>query len=237
MFKKPIYSNYNIFADIYNKHWGHFAEHSYPAYHKFVLQDAPPHSRILDLCCGTGHLTRKLLDHNFIVTGIDGSAKMIEHALHNAPDASFIVGDARFFKVDEPFHYVISAGDSLNHILTLDELKDTFHHVYLALYDGGTFAFDMNMEKGFLEKWIASFHISAEEYVCTIDSTYDNENKKAEMNFILFQHDIDNNWKRSDFTFEEACYSNEEIISLLKSVGFKNIQLYGTNRAFFICQK
>ncbi|SCL93018.1 Methyltransferase [Bacillus wiedmannii] len=95
----------------------------------------------------------------------------------------------------------------------------------------------MNMEKCFLENWIASFHISAEEYVCTIDSTYDKENKKAEMNFILFQHNIDNNWKRSDFSFEEACYSNEEIISSLESVGFKNIQLHGTNRTFFICQK
>ncbi|HDR7517989.1 class I SAM-dependent methyltransferase [Bacillus mobilis] len=237
MFKKPIYSNYDIFADIYNKHWGHFAEHSYPAYHKFILQDAAPKSRILDLCCGTGHLTKKLLDHNFIVTGIDGSAQMIEHALYNAPDASFIVDDARSFKVDEPFHYVISAGDSLNHILQLDELKDTFHHVYLALYDGGTFVFDMNMEKGFLENWVASFHISSEEYVCTIDSTYDNKNKKAVMNFILFKHDINNTWTRSDFSFEEACYSNEEIISSLESVGFNNIQIHGTNRAFFICQK
>lgn len=237
MFKKTIYSNYNIFADIYNKHWGHFAEHSYPAYHKFVLQDAPPHSRILDLCCGTGHLTKKLIDNTFLVTGIDGSAQMIEYARQNAPDATFIIDDARYFNINEQFHYVISTGDSLNHILKLDELKNVFHNVYSVLHSEGTFVFDMNMEKGFLENWIASFHISAEEYVCTIDSTYDNENKKAEMNFILFQHDIDNNWKRSDFTFEEACYSNEEIISLLKSVGFKNIQLHGTNRAFFICQK
>ena len=36
----------------------------------------------------------------------------------------------------------------------------------------------MNMEKGFLENWSASFHISETEYVCTIDSTYDNDNKK-----------------------------------------------------------
>ncbi|MEH7270100.1 class I SAM-dependent methyltransferase, partial [Bacillus toyonensis] len=54
---------------------------------------------------------------------------------------------------------------------------------------------------------------------------------------ILFHHDIDNNWTRSDFSFEEACYSNEEIISSLESVGFKNIQFHGTNRAFFTCQK
>ncbi len=57
------------------------------------------------------------------------------------------------------------------------------------------------------------------------------------MNFILFKHDIDDSWKRSDFSFEEACYSNEEIISSLESVGFKNIQLHGANRIFFICQK
>ncbi|MZF03066.1 class I SAM-dependent methyltransferase, partial [Bacillus anthracis] len=119
----------------------------------------------------------------------------------------------------------------------LDELKSVFRNVYSVLHSEGTFVFDMNTEKGFLENWTASFHISADEYVCTIDSTYDSENKKAEMNFILFQHDIDNNWTRSDFSFEEACYSNEEIISSLESVGFKDIQSHGTNRAFFICQK
>lgn len=80
MSKKLIYSDYDIFASIYNKHWGHFAEHSYLAFEKLVLQYAQPHSHILDLCCGTGHLTRKLLDNNFVVTGIDGSTQMIEYA-------------------------------------------------------------------------------------------------------------------------------------------------------------
>ncbi|AKR09131.1 MULTISPECIES: class I SAM-dependent methyltransferase [Bacillus cereus group] len=237
MSKKLIYSDYDIFASIYNKHWGHFAEHSYLAFEKLVLQYAQPRSHILDLCCGTGHLTRKLLDNNFVVTGIDGSTQMIEYARKNAPDATFIVDDARYFNINEQFHYVISASDSLNHIMNLDELKSVFHNVYSVLHNEGIFAFDMNMEKGFLENWSASFHISEKEYVCTIDSTYNNENKKAEMNFILFQHDIDNNWTRSDFSFEEACYSNEEIISSLESIGFKNIQFHGTNRAFFTCQK
>ncbi|NWK70141.1 class I SAM-dependent methyltransferase [Bacillus paramycoides] len=237
MSNKIIYSDYDIFASIYNKHWGHFAEHSYPAYHKFILQYASSDSHILDLCCGTGHLTKILIDNNFIVTGIDGSAQMIAHARKNAPDATFIVDDARYFKVDEQFHYVVSAGDSLNHIMKLDELKNTFHKVYAALYDGGSFAFDMNMDKGFLENWSASFHISEREYVCTIDSTYDSENKRADMNFILFKRDTNNIWKRSDFSFKEACYSKDEIINSLKSVGFNNIQLHGTNRTFFICQK
>lgn len=162
---------------------------------------------------------------------------MIEYAHQNTPDAIFIVDDARYFNVNEQFHYVISAGDSLNHILKLDELKNTFQNVYSVLHNRGTFAFDMNMEKGFLENWSTSFHISEKEYVCTIDSTYDNENKKAEMNFLLFTHDTNDIWKRGDFSFKEACYSKDEIINSLKSVVFNNIQLHGTNRVFFTCQK
>ena len=93
---------------------------------KLVLQYAPPHSHILDLCCGTGHLTKKLIDNHFVVTGIDGSAQMIEYARQNAPNAAFIVDDARYFNINEQFQYVISTGDSLNHILKLDELKVFF---------------------------------------------------------------------------------------------------------------
>lgn len=162
---------------------------------------------------------------------------MIEYAHQNAPDATFIVDDARYFNVNEQFHYVISTGDSLNHILKLDELKNTFHNVYSVLHNRGTFAFDMNMEKGFLENWSASFHISEKKYVCTIDSTYDNENKKAEMNFLLFTHDTNDIWKRCDFSFKEACYSKDEIVNALKSLGFNNIQLHGTNKVFFTYQK
>lgn len=51
---------------------------------------------------------------------------MIEYARKNAPDATFIVDDARYFNINEQFHYVISAGDSLNHIMNLDELKVCF---------------------------------------------------------------------------------------------------------------
>lgn len=105
----------------------------------------------------TGHLTKKLIENHFVVTGIDGSAQMIEYARQNAPDAAFIVDDARYFNINEQFEYVISTGDSLNHILKLDELKSVFRNVYSILHSEGTFVFDMNMEKGFLENWALPF--------------------------------------------------------------------------------
>ena len=46
---KTIYFNYDILADIYNKHWGHFVEYSYQprftrcssllSYIRFLLRD------------------------------------------------------------------------------------------------------------------------------------------------------------------------------------------------------
>lgn len=234
---KVIYSDYDIFASIYNKHWGHFAEQAYPAYEKLFLHNAPQNAHVLDLCCGTGHLTRKLVDKGFTVTGIDGSSKMIQHARENVPEASFIVDDARFFSTEEKFNYVLSVGDSLNHIMNLEELTNVFYNVYSILENNGIFAFDVNMENAFIDGWKNPFHIAEPNYICTVNPSYDHIQKIGRMDFILFKYDREDIWRRSDFSFTEACYPKEDIISSLQSAGFKNIQSHGVNRMIFICHK
>jgi cyclopropane fatty-acyl-phospholipid synthase-like methyltransferase len=51
-------------------------------------------ARVLDLGCGAGvPVARDLTAHRFEVTGVDGSARQIEHARRNVPDARFIHAD------------------------------------------------------------------------------------------------------------------------------------------------
>lgn len=64
--------------------------------------------RILDLGCGTGHLANTIATQGAQVTGIDGSASMIERARANYPQLSFQVADARNFSFSEPFDAVFS---------------------------------------------------------------------------------------------------------------------------------
>ena len=74
---------------------------------------------------------------------------MIEIARKNAPDVEFVVQDARNIALPGRFSAVFSTFDSLNHVMSLDELEQVFRGVFAVLASGGYFVFDLNMEEGF----------------------------------------------------------------------------------------
>ncbi|MDQ3775227.1 MAG: methyltransferase domain-containing protein [Pseudomonadota bacterium] len=64
--------------------------------------------RILDVGCGTGHLTKLIAEAGAKVVGIDNSPEMIEAARAASPDIDFVVADAADFSFTEPFDAVFS---------------------------------------------------------------------------------------------------------------------------------
>src|SRR5438270_12987517 len=64
--------------------------------------------RILDLGCGTGHLTHVIAASGAEVTGIDSSPEMIARAKNAFPDVHFEVRNAVDFMFDEPFDAIFS---------------------------------------------------------------------------------------------------------------------------------
>lgn len=71
---------------------------------------------------------------------------MLHYAWFNAPEATFVLDDARSLYLPHAIQGVISTSDSLNHILQLDELSQVFRNVYAALSPQGYFLFDFNVE-------------------------------------------------------------------------------------------
>jgi SAM-dependent methyltransferase len=114
---------YDGFGWFYDRFWG-------GAYHDAVLDlmrkvlfpALPPAAGILDLCCGTGHLTRLLAGYGYRLTGIDNSRDMLDYARHNVPEANFLLADARSFQFAPRFHAAVSTFDSLNHLLAPEDL-------------------------------------------------------------------------------------------------------------------
>jgi trans-aconitate methyltransferase len=85
--------------------------------HSFVWRQAAslvellapmPGERILDLGCGTGHLTAELVRRGATVIGIDHSLDMVAQARANYPSLTFQQADARDFAFDAPFDAVFS---------------------------------------------------------------------------------------------------------------------------------
>jgi SAM-dependent methyltransferase len=72
------------------------------------LLEPKPGERILDLGCGTGHLTAKIAEAGACVVGVDRSPEMIGQAREKYPALRFEVMDARQLSFDEAFDAVFS---------------------------------------------------------------------------------------------------------------------------------
>src|SRR5690348_1844747 len=91
--------------------------------------------RIVDLGCGTGHLTAKIAERGAMVIGIDASAEMVRQARENYPALDFRIGDARTFSLALPVDGIFSNA-------TLHWVRDAAAaagRIALALRPGGRF--------------------------------------------------------------------------------------------------
>ncbi len=227
--KSKSFNDYDDFAWTYHRHWGEISLEWLPIYEHLLLRRLPSGGRLLDLCCGTGQLTRRLSAQGFQVTGLEGSDKMLRFARRNAPQTSFTHQDARNFKLPARFHGILSAFDSLNHIMTLTELVSTFRCAFDALLKGGLFMFDLNTEEGYLHQWCGNTDIVEDDHACVMRSDYESEHKFAWANVTIFRQ-VAGCWRRSDFVLTQKYYSPEEVHSALREAGFDKIESYKQGR-------
>lgn len=72
------------------------------------LLNPQPGETVLDIGCGTGHLTHAIAERGANVIGTDFSPAMIEQARANYPDIRFEVADASDFTLDVPVDAIFS---------------------------------------------------------------------------------------------------------------------------------
>ncbi len=219
------YGVYDHFAWFYSRGWGaDYHTQVRPALENHVFPRLAAGARVLDVCCGSGDLSRVLAARGFAVTGIDGSEQMLAHAREQVPGATFLLEDARDFALDESFDAALSTFDSLNHLLTLAELESVFANIRRALVPGGLFVFDLNMQEAFETMWRGSFSTVEEDAVGITGGSWDAAAKIGRAQVTLFHREEGGLWRRSDVTVLEKCYSVEEVTAALERTGFGGIE-------------
>lgn len=146
----------------------------YDQKHSFVYQygenvlellAAKSGERILDLGCGTGHLTSLIKAKDIDVTGIDASPDMIDKARATYHDVDFFVADGTDFHFADTFDAVFSNA-------TLHWIKDAdamIKSVYNSLKPGGRFVAEMG-GKGNVAQMVAATSTVLKKHVLEADA-------------------------------------------------------------------
>jgi SAM-dependent methyltransferase len=219
-----------IFSKVYNDHWNDFADRIAPLVYDFyvTIQHGESKQPVLDLCCGTGRLSRFFLEQDYRVVGLDLSKYMVAYARENnleyvvAQKAEFIQGDAADFTLDEKFGLVVSTYDALNHLPDVKALRSCFSCVFKTLLDGGYFIFDLNTHAG-LQQWNGIMVRPGEDIYLLSRGMYDEHTVKAWTKITGFVRTDDDLYERFDETVYNTVFEMARVKGWLLETGFQDI--------------
>lgn len=221
-------TGYDGLAWFYEKYWGDFHASIFPAIQELALKRLKPGAALLDLCCGTGHLSRLLVDRGWKVTGTDLSVEMLKVAASAVPEAIFFASDARALASKGPFDAIISTFDSMNHLLDPAELTQAFRCVLEALSKGGIFLFDMLLEEAYVEDWSQTGFTIEPDNAFLLRGGYDSKTREARAEITMFR--LQDKWTRSDVTILERYYPAAEFMRALSESGFTAVRYFDAKR-------
>lgn len=110
-----------------------------PEYGAAVLDllDAAPGSRVVDLGCGNGALTRQLAERGYDVVGLDASPEMLAVARQAHPDLTFRPGNAEDFQLEAPADAIFS--NAVLHWIDAGRQQAMLDHIASQIRPGGLF--------------------------------------------------------------------------------------------------
>lgn len=216
-------------------------------YHKEGLK---PNS-ILELACGTGNITNRFAKKGYDITGVDISSEMLTFAKNKAHDmginVKYLNQDMIELDYNKKLDSILCLCDGLNYILEESDLLEVFKRVYSLLKEDGLFVFDISSYYKLSE--ILGDNVYAENFedISYIwENYFDEAASICELDLTIF---IRKNglFERYQECHYQRAYRVQEILTFLKIVGFKNINIYkgftfddfSTNdeRVNFVCRK
>jgi SAM-dependent methyltransferase len=122
-------------------------------YADLAEKNLEPGETVLELCCGSGRVTREILRRGFRVVAMDLSQEMLTRArerIHNLTReqrerALFFRGDVRRFALARQYPLIVMAFNSFEHLYTRVEVEACLARVREHLAPGGLFAFDLQL--------------------------------------------------------------------------------------------
>jgi SAM-dependent methyltransferase len=191
-----------------------------------ALTTPDPEAKILDLGCGPGRHSLELARRGFEVTGVDRTSIYLEEARAIAAEqllvVEFVQDDMRAFLRQSSFDVVLSMYTSFGYFKEAAENLQVLSNIFGCLRPGGFLLMEI-MGKEVLAR------VFQERDWREQDGIFFLQERKIVDNW----NRIENRWlllhpeRRLEYRLDHWLYSSSELKSLLQSVGFGSIEIYG----------
>ncbi|MCU7496541.1 MAG: class I SAM-dependent methyltransferase [Ignavibacteria bacterium] len=192
--------------------------------------------KILDIGCGTGRHSIELTRRGYKVTGVDLSDSQLVRAKEKAEEAGLNIDfrkqDARNLPFRNEFDLALMLCEGGFPLMETDEMNfEILKSAARALKDGGKFIFTT------LNGLFPVFN-SIEEFCASAAEEGNSTYRKNTFDIMTFRdHNItvveDDHGNKKELVCNERYYIPSEITWLLKSLGFKSIDIYGAKLGAF----
>ncbi|MDK2563653.1 methyltransferase domain-containing protein [Romboutsia sedimentorum] len=245
---------YRDFAFIYDELMNEVDYNGWVKYIEDIIKNENAKvQNILELACGTGNLTIPLTKKNYDIAGIDISEEMLSVAREKAEkegvELVLLQQDIAQLDFDiTNLDCVLCACDGFNYITYDDDLENVFTKTYELLKEDGVFIFDIS--SFYKLSTILGNNMYGEnrdDIAYMWQNYFDDEENLVEMELAFFIKDEFEKFERFEEVHQQRAYTEDEILDMLKSSGFKNIKVYGdftfeapkqdSQRIFFVCKK
>lgn len=222
---------YTSFASVYDLFMDNVPYEQWSGYLVSLLQEyGIEDGLVLDLGCGTGSLTEQLAKKGYDMIGVDNSSDMLEIAMDKKAasglDILYLMQDMRDFELYGTVKAVVSICDSMNYILSEDELTTVFRLVNNYLDPGGIFIFDLNTIYKYSLMGDATIAENREEGSFIWENSYYEEDRMNEYDLTLFIGQESGLYEKFEETHYQKAYELETVKQLLADAGMEYICAY-----------
>ncbi len=189
-----------------------------------LLKERGKH-KILDVACGTGFHSIRLIEEGFNVTSVDGSPEMLAQAFRNGRKRGHIIStvqaDWRELNkdIDGKFDAVICLGNSFTHLFSERARRKTLAEFYAALRHDGILVLDQRNYDRILDEGFSTKH---KYYYCGEGVTAEPESISDDLTRFKYVFPDGSTHYLNMFPLRK-----EYTRRLMTEVGFQYIETYG----------
>ncbi|HID55587.1 TPA: class I SAM-dependent methyltransferase [Candidatus Poribacteria bacterium] len=203
--------------------WARYVEDLFEYY-------GPIPKRVLDIACGTGQVTVRLARSGYEMFGVDKALEMMLVAREKAKRIGVEIGlaqsDMRYLPFKESFDAVICLYDSINYMLTSEDLRKAFLSAASVLKTGGLYIFDVTTERNIvLHFHLQTFAETRDDFSYIWKNVYSFRDKicKTVLTFFIKEGDI---YRRYDELHVQRIFEVDEVKGELERAGFKMLSAF-----------